>query len=97
MVPFFSLDTLAPPQLISIGNFLRSELSTLSHAVKYYSRQYEFVQQQLEDVNRAHMAKLAISDGPGPSADTAPVAGPSKIHGTASEDTNEATTNLLDM
>ncbi|KAF9254850.1 hypothetical protein L218DRAFT_1039765 [Marasmius fiardii PR-910] len=37
LVPFFPLETLEGPHLISIGNFLRSELSTLSHAVKYYS------------------------------------------------------------
>ncbi|KAF9254064.1 hypothetical protein L218DRAFT_632670 [Marasmius fiardii PR-910] len=77
LVPFFALDSLAPPQLISIGNFLRSELSTLSHAVKYYSKQYDFVQQQLEDVNRAHMAKLALNNLPETASEAAPAAGPS--------------------
>ncbi|KAF9257372.1 hypothetical protein L218DRAFT_1080950 [Marasmius fiardii PR-910] len=77
LVPFFALDSLAPPQLISIGNFLRSELSTLSHAVKYYSKQYDFVQQQLEDVNCAHMAKLALNDPPETASEVAPAAGPS--------------------
>ncbi|KAF9261852.1 hypothetical protein L218DRAFT_1044852 [Marasmius fiardii PR-910] len=77
LVSFFALDSLAPPQLISIGNFLRSELSTLSHAVKYYSKQYDFVQQQLEDVNRAHMAKLALNNPPETASEVAPAAGPS--------------------
>jgi hypothetical protein len=72
LVPFFKLDSLSPPQLVSIGNFLRTELSTLSHATRYYAGQYEYVLKQLEDVNNQHFKKLNIngsdtSSDPGPS------------------------------
>ena len=98
LVPFFSLDALLPPQLLSIGNFLHSKLSTLAHSVRYYSKQYEFVQKQLEDVNRTHMAKLALNDGSEPLTDpTSSVTGPSTEPDNMAEVINNATDlNILD-
>ncbi|KAF9254063.1 hypothetical protein L218DRAFT_968472 [Marasmius fiardii PR-910] len=86
LVPFFALDSLAPPQLISIGNFLHSELSTLSYAVKYYSKQYDF---------------LALNNPPETASEGVPAAGPSsKVINSPSEVDSTALVpsgNLLDM
>ncbi|KAF9265027.1 hypothetical protein L218DRAFT_826866, partial [Marasmius fiardii PR-910] len=79
LVPFFPLETLEGPHLISIGNFLHSKLSTLSHAVKYYSKQYEFMHSQLKEVDRTQLSKMAISDTPANSGNGSelPVSSPS--------------------
>ncbi|KAK1217757.1 hypothetical protein PQX77_019583 [Marasmius sp. AFHP31] len=61
LVPFLNLETLEAPTYLSIANFLKSELNTLAHATKYYSGQYAFVQQQLEEVNRIHMSKMDLN------------------------------------
>ncbi|KAF9254137.1 hypothetical protein L218DRAFT_1010042 [Marasmius fiardii PR-910] len=79
LVPFFPLESLEGSHLISISNFLRSELSTLSHAVKYYSKQYEFMHNQLKEVNHTQLSKMAISDAPADSGNSndMPVSSPS--------------------
>ncbi|KAF9254018.1 hypothetical protein L218DRAFT_968504 [Marasmius fiardii PR-910] len=48
--------------LLSIANFLKTELATLTHAVQYYSGQYQYVHRQLEEANRHHLAKMKIVD-----------------------------------
>jgi hypothetical protein len=62
LVPFFKLEALTAPQLVSIGNFLRTELSTLAHATQYYAGQYSYVQKQLADINTFQLKKLNIED-----------------------------------
>ncbi|KAF9256421.1 hypothetical protein L218DRAFT_966381 [Marasmius fiardii PR-910] len=62
LVPFLNMDSLEANALLSIANFLKTELATLAHAVQYYSGQYQYVHRQLEEANRHHLAKMKIVD-----------------------------------
>ncbi|KAF9257765.1 hypothetical protein L218DRAFT_1005805 [Marasmius fiardii PR-910] len=62
LVPFLNMESLEANALLSIANFLKTELATLAHAVQYYSGQYQYVHRQLEEANRHHLAKMKIVD-----------------------------------
>ena len=62
LMPFVNWTKYEAEGLISVANFLRTELVTLQHSILYSYGQYKQTLSQLDEVNRTRLAKLKIID-----------------------------------
>lgn len=50
VLPFLDVSTLSRDGLLSVGNFLRTEMATLQHSVAYYGAQYKVAAKQFDEL-----------------------------------------------
>ncbi|ESK81035.1 hypothetical protein Moror_11270 [Moniliophthora roreri MCA 2997] len=62
LIPFLDLEKASSEVLLSVANFLHTELSSLEHNIHFYIGQYQVSSKSLEEVNCIPLSKIAIQD-----------------------------------
>lgn len=62
LLPFANMSKYDPEQLLSVANFLRTEIITLQHTILHAHSQYKSSLAQLEEINNHRLGKLGIDD-----------------------------------